>query len=100
MTGSNTRARSEALFHQAVEVLNEYAVGDDRPVDMYEASQAMMRRAGCSVDTAKRHLARAARLMQEQGTRSPVYVDPRGGARRGAGWKKGRARKQEGEGKE
>jgi hypothetical protein len=98
MTGSNTRARSEQLFLQAVEILNTYEVGNDYPVDMYAASQAMMRRAGCSVDTAKRHLSRAARLMAEQGTRSPVYTDPRGGARRGAGWKKGRARKQEGEG--
>jgi hypothetical protein len=94
MTGPNTRARSEQLFHKAVEILNEYAVGDDRPVDIYEASRAMMRRAGCSIDTAKRHLARAARLMAEQGTRQPIYTDPRGGARRGAGWKKGRPRKE------
>jgi hypothetical protein len=98
MTGSNTRARSEQLFLQAVEILNE--IGDGHPVDVYEASQAMIHRAGCSVDTAKRHIARAARLMAEQGTRNPVYTDPRGGARRGAGWKRGRARKQEGESKE
>jgi hypothetical protein len=97
MTGTNTRKRSEQLFHQAVEVLNWFEA-NNRPVDAYEAAQAMMRRAGCSVDTAKRHLARAARLMAEQGTRQPVYIDPRGGARKGAGWKRGRARKQEGEG--
>jgi hypothetical protein len=98
MTGANTRKRSEALFHQAVAILNTYQVGDDRPVDMYMASRKMMELAGCSVDTAKRHLARAARLMAEQGTRQPIYTDPRGGARRGAGWKKGRARRKEGEG--
>jgi hypothetical protein len=97
MIANNTRARSEALFHQAVEILNSYQVGNDRQVDMYAAAQAMIHRAGCSVDTAKRHLARAARLMAEQGTRNPVYTDPRGGARRGAGWKKGKARRKEGE---
>ena len=76
---NNTRARSDA-FQQAARALLEEAAFDVREsVDYATFVPLLIERTGCHSDTAKRHLAKAARLMR--GEAAAAW----GGSRPGAG---------------
>lgn len=76
---NNTRARSAEIANAARALLIEYGAALDQPVPFAEFVPQLVERTGCHADTAKRHLAKAAR--QLRGEEAAAW----GGARPGAG---------------
>ena len=82
---NNTKARNAELAAVA------RAVAERHPEHIYQGgkllplAKQMMAETGCSVDTAKRHIAKQLRLMRGE----LIKTDGRGGAREGAGFPEG-----------
>lgn len=76
---NNTRARSDAFQQAARALLEETSFDLNEGVDYAALVPMLIERTGCHSDTAKRHLAKAARLMR--GEAAAAW----GGSRPGAG---------------
>jgi len=76
---NNTRARSAEIQAAARALIEEYQVPLDTNAPFATLAPRLVARTGCHPDTAKRHLAKAARLMR--GEAAAAW----GGSRPGAG---------------
>lgn len=82
---TNTKKRNQQLAVAA------RAIAERHPEHIYQGgrllplAKQMMAETGCSVDTAKRHIAKQLRLMRGE----LIKTDSRGGAREGAGFPEG-----------
>jgi len=81
-----TRQYSDSIALAARNIVAASAVDITQPVHILPLAKLLMAEAGCSIDTAKRHIARAVRLARGELITSPAW----GGHRTPAG---GRPRK-------
>lgn len=84
---NNTKQRSNELSAIARHLLVERQVDTAQAIPVYDLASAMRTMTGCHLDTAKRHVVKAARVLRGE------YVATAGGKRSGSGWKKGVKRK-------
>lgn len=85
---NNTKARNAELAAAARAVAERHPDHVTRGGKLLPLAKEMMAATGCSVDTAKRHIAKQLRLIRGE----MIKADNRGGAREGAGYPEGTKR--------
>ena len=78
-TYSSKKDRTDALQAHARQMLTERNFDVNQPADLRTLAPLMVEQTGCHRETARRHLAKAARRLRGE------YVAQRGGKRDGAG---------------
>ena len=84
-TMTNTKARNAELAAAARAIAERHHEHIYQGGRLLPLAKEMMAETGCSVDTAKRHIAKQLRLMRGE----LLKTDARGGAREGAGFPEG-----------
>lgn len=82
---NNTKERNQQLATVARAVADRHPEHVTQGGKLLPLAKEMMTATGCSVDTAKRHIAKQLRLMRGE----LLKTDARGGAREGAGFPEG-----------
>lgn len=82
-TYSTKKDRTDTLQAHARQMLIDSSFDVNQPADLRTLAPIMAEQTGCHMETARRHLAKAARLLRGE------HVATRGGKRDGAGRPKG-----------